>query len=113
MIEDKQSDGSIMIILATDAPVNERQLNRISKRCGIGLGRTGSHMANGSGDIVIAFSNAYTFSHYQKSSAESAYFLRDDHPVMSKLFNAAVETTHESILNSLTMAKTTKGRKKE
>src|SRR5699024_4802083 len=52
--KDMETDGSIMIVLATDAPVNERQLHRIAKRCGIGLGRTGSNMANGSGDIVIA-----------------------------------------------------------
>src|SRR5699024_801391 len=108
--EDMQSDGSIMIILATNAPVNERQLKRISKRSGIGLGRTGSHMANGSGDIVVAFSNAHTFPHYQKSDIEPTYSLRDDHPVISELFNAAAETTNEAILNSLTTAETTKGR---
>ncbi|WP_062109805.1 DmpA family aminopeptidase [Bacillus niameyensis] len=109
--EEEQSDGSIMIVLATDAPVNERQLNRIAKRCGIGLGRTGSHMAHGSGDIVIAFSTAQTFPHHSQSSIEEVKQLREDHPVMTELFQAAAETTNEAILNSLTMAETTTGRK--
>lgn len=104
-----QADGSIMIVLATNAPVNERQLKRISKRCGIGLGRTGSHMANGSGDIVIAFSNASTLPHYQTDSLEKNVQLRDDHTVMTDLFTAASEVTQEAILNSLTMAETTTG----
>lgn len=106
-----QTDGSIMIVLATNAPVNERQLKRISKRSGIGLGRTGSHMANGSGDIVIAFSSASTLPHYQDSSLEKSVQLRDDHPIMTDLFTAASEATQEAILNSLTMAETTTGHK--
>src|SRR5699024_7175239 len=112
LLKPSQADGSIMIILATNAPVNERQLKRISKRCGIGLGRTGSHMANGSGDIVIAFSNASTFPHYQESSLEKSVQLREDHPIMTDLFTAASEATQEAILNSLTMAETTTGHKR-
>lgn len=109
--QDMETDGSIMIVLATDAPVNERQLNRIAKRSGIGLGRTGSHMANGSGDIVIAFSNACTFPHDHESSVEKMTQLREDHPVMNDMFQAAAESVNEAILNSLTMAETTTGRK--
>ena len=108
--KESQRDGSIMIVLATDAPVSERQLKRISKRCGIGLGRTGSHMAHGSGDIVIAFSNAQLFSHNSESSTETVVQLREDHSVMADMFKAASETTHEAILNSLTSAETTSGR---
>ena len=52
-----------MIIVATDAPVDARQLKRLAKRASIGLGRTGSLIHNGSGDIIIAFSNAYTIPH--------------------------------------------------
>lgn len=106
-----QSDGSIMIVVATNAPVNERQLQRISKRCGIGLGRAGSHMANGSGDIVIAFSNAAPLPHYQTSAFEKTTQLRDDHRIMTDLFTAAAEATNEAIMNSLTMAETTTGHK--
>jgi|SRR5690625_4727690 len=108
--KDMETDGSIMIVLATDAPVNERQLHRIAKRCGIGLGRTGSNMANGSGDIVIAFTNNRTFPHHNESTIEEMPQLRDDHAVMNDMFQAATEATNEAILNSLTMAETTRGR---
>ena len=103
-------DGSIMIILATDAPVSDRQLKRLAKRCGIGLGRTGSHYSNGSGDIVIAFSTARTISHQSTEHVEFDHLIRDDHPLMNKLFQGAAEAAEEAILNSLSQAETTKGR---
>ncbi|MGA5688429.1 P1 family peptidase [Cytobacillus pseudoceanisediminis] len=103
-------DGSIMIILATDAPVSDRQLKRLAKRCGIGLGRTGSHYSNGSGDIVIAFSTARTITHQSTEHVEFAHLIRDDHPVMNTLFQGAAEAAEEAILNSLSQAETTKGR---
>ncbi|WP_394137959.1 DmpA family aminopeptidase [Cytobacillus oceanisediminis] len=103
-------DGSIMIVLATNAPVSDRQLKRLAKRCGIGLGRTGSHFSNGSGDIVIAFSTANKVSHQSNHMIETAHFLRDDHPIMNQLFQGAAEAAEEAILNSLSQAETTKGR---
>ncbi|MBX9974850.1 P1 family peptidase [Cytobacillus firmus] len=103
-------DGSIMIILATDAPVSDRQLKRLAKRCGIGLGRTGSHFSNGSGDIVIAFSTANKVSHGSINMMENAHFIRDDHPLMNRLFQGAAEAAEEAILNSLSQGVTTKGR---
>ncbi|MDF1508477.1 P1 family peptidase [Robertmurraya sp. DFI.2.37] len=109
--EDAQTDGSIMIVLATDAPVNERQLQRIAKRCGIGLGRTGSHMSHGSGDIVIAFSTSQTLPHFSSDKKEHQFLFREDRHMMNMLFCAAAEATEEAILNSLTSAKTTYGRK--
>lgn len=108
---DSQTDGSIIIVLATDAPLNERQLQRIAKRCGIGLGRTGSHMSHGSGDIVIAFSTAQTIPHFSEDHKESVIQLREDNAVMNSLFTAAAEATEEAILNSLSRATTTVGRK--
>lgn len=108
---DSQTDGSIIIVLATDAPLNERQLQRIAKRCGIGLGRTGSHMSHGSGDIVIAFSTAQTIPHFSEDHKESIIQLREDNPVTNSLFTAAAESTEEAILNSLSCASTTVGRK--
>lgn len=105
-----QTDGSIIMVLATDAPLNERQLNRVAKRCGIGLGRTGSHMSHGSGDIVIAFSTAQTFSHFTNNQEEPFIQLREDKEVMNLLFTAAAEAAEEAILNSLTCASTTSGR---
>lgn len=109
--EDIKSDGSIMIILATNAPLNERQLKRLSKRAGIGLGKTGSHLAHGSGDIVIAFSTAQTFPHNPTANQETVTQLREDQPIMNELFIGVAEATEEAILNSLLKAKTTKGRK--
>lgn len=108
---DSTTDGSIIMVLATDAPLNERQLHRIAKRCGIGLGRTGSHMSHGSGDIVIAFSTAQTINHFTNSHKEHILQLREDKNMMNTLFTAAAEATEEAILNSLSCAMTTNGRK--
>ncbi|MCH6265547.1 P1 family peptidase [Neobacillus citreus] len=104
------ADGSIIIVLATDAPLSDRQLKRVAKRCGIGLGRTGSHFSHGSGDIVIAFSNAHKIPHFSDETAETRTQLREDHPIMNQLFAAAAEAAEEAILNSLTQAVTTHGR---
>jgi D-aminopeptidase len=104
------SDGSIIIVLATDAPLSDRQLLRLSKRCGIGLGRTGSHFSHGSGDIVIAFSTAHKSEHFSEEPTEQRLQLREDHPLMNQLFTGAAEAAEEAILNSLSQAVTTKGR---
>ncbi|WP_404406225.1 P1 family peptidase [Jeotgalibacillus malaysiensis] len=104
------ADGSIMIVLATDALLSDRQLQRVAKRCGIGLGRTGSHFSHGSGDIVIAFSTAHKIPHESDSIVETRHQLREDHPLINHLFTAAAEATEEAILNSLSQAETTRGR---
>lgn len=104
------TDGSIIIVLATDAPLSSRQLKRVIKRCGIGLGRTGSHFSNGSGDIVIGFSTAHKIPHQSARSTEARLQLREDHPVMNQLFTAAADATEEAIINSLAQATTTNGR---
>lgn len=106
----KPADGSIIIVLATDAPLDNRQLKRIAKRAGVGLARTGSHYSNGSGDIVIAFSTAHKFPHDQLDAKENVQLLRDSHPVMNQLFQGAAEVTEEAILNSLSQAVDTTGR---
>ncbi|RSD21107.1 P1 family peptidase [Mesobacillus subterraneus] len=105
------ADGSIIIILATNAPLSDRQLLRLAKRCGIGLGRTGSHFSHGSGDIVISFSTANQTTHYSDDIIQSSIHIRDDHPLMNELFTASAEAAEEAILNSLSQAETTKGRK--
>lgn len=104
-------DGSIMIVIATDAPLSDRQLKRLAKRCAAGLGRTGSNIDNGSGDITIAFSTANPYEHSTDQHLEDITCLRDDHPVMNQLFQAVVETTEEAVINSLRYAETTDGRK--
>ena len=108
-LEDKP-DGSVMIVVATDAPVNERQLKRLAKRASIGLGRTGTSVHNGSGDIIIAFSNAYTIPHANEVSTVTQTILRDDAPLMNKLFQATIEATEEAVYQSLIHAETTTGR---
>ncbi|MDQ6595908.1 S58 family peptidase [Bacillus salipaludis] len=104
------ADGSIIIVLATDAPLSDRQLKRVAKRCGIGLGRTGSHFSHGSGDIVIAFSTAHKILHFSEGPLEMHTQLREDHSIMNQLFMGAAEAAEEAILNSLSQAETTKGR---
>lgn len=106
----KTTDGSIIIVLATDAPLSSRQLQRIAKRCGIGLGRTGSHFSHGSGDIVIAFSTSHRIPHFSDEIVETRQQLREDHPLMNQLFTGAAEAAEEAIVNSLSQAVTTVGR---
>lgn len=103
-------DGSIMMVVATDAPLYDRQLKRVAKRCAAGLGRTGSYMANGSGDIAIAFSTANSIVHNDNASINSLEFVRDDSPLMNQIFKATAEVTEEAIFNSLKYSKTTHGR---
>jgi len=108
---EKPTDGSIIMVLATDAPLGDRQLLRVAKRTGIGLGRTGSHFGHGSGDIVIAFSTAHKIANQSGAVVETRTQLREDHPVMNQLFAAAAEATEEAIYNSLSQAMTTTGRR--
>ncbi|WP_042357058.1 P1 family peptidase [Bacillus rubiinfantis] len=105
------TDGSIIIVLATDAPLSDRQLRRVAKRCGIGLARTGSHYSHSSGDIVIAFSTANKIPYFSNNMLmETMTQIREDHSIMNGLFMAAAEATEEAIVNSLAQAVTTKGR---
>lgn len=104
-------DGSIIMILATDAPLSSRQLKRISKRAGAGLSYTGSYYAHGSGDIVIAFSTANKYPHSKTLLEERTTFIREDHPIFNAFFKVSASITERAILSSLKKAKTTKGRK--
>jgi len=102
--EPKGARGSIMIVVATDAPLSDRNLRRLAARALIGVGRTGSAMDNGSGDYVIAFStNAGGRRRAGEARRNSPELANDS---MSQLFEAAVEATEEAIYNSLFMAKT-------
>ena len=94
-------DGSIMIVIATDAPLDARNLERLARRALAGLARTGSSMTNGSGDYVIAFS---TVSVTELSSTPPL-----SNNAMSPLFEAVIESTEEAIYNSLLMATTVVG----
>ncbi|MGR3766539.1 DmpA family aminopeptidase [Rossellomorea sp. NS-SX7] len=104
-------DGSIMIILATDAPMNERQLKRLAKRASFGLSRTGSYAAHGSGDIVLAFSTAHRVPHQPTEDNTVSYsFIKEDGEIISALFEMAVDSVEEAIWNALAGAETTTGR---
>ena len=105
----KQADGSCMIIVATDAPLDSRNLLRLAKRSMFGLARTGGISSNGSGDYIIAFSTANKISHISDSSVITTTTLRNDQ--MSSLFLAVIEATEEAIINSLFTAETTLGNK--
>lgn len=107
---EQRPDGSVIIVVATDAPLDNRQLKRLAKRAAIGLGRTGTHIHNGSGDIIIAFSTAYTIAHRQQVPFTETRILRDDHELMAQLFQGVIEATEEAIYQSLFHAATTVGR---
>jgi D-aminopeptidase len=102
--------GSIMIVLATDAPLSERQLRRVAARSSFGLGRAGSFASSGSGEYVVAFSTAHRVPHRADGSHLELRLLRDDSPELRRLFEAAGEVTHEAILNSLCAAGPMEGR---
>jgi D-aminopeptidase len=98
-----------MIVIATDAPVSERQLHRIAKRAAFGLARTGSYAAHGSGDIVISFSTAHRFPHYSNALTNPCAFLVESGEYISRLFEMTVEAVEEAIWNSLCKATTIRG----
>jgi D-aminopeptidase len=95
-------DGSIMMVVATDAPLSDRNLGRIAARAIMGLSRTGSAASNGSGDYVIAFSTAREVRRQGNAARRATEELSND--AMSSLFQAVVEATEEAIYNSLTKA---------
>jgi D-aminopeptidase len=99
--------GSCMIVLATDAPLSSRNLERLARRALFGLARTGSSMDNGSGDFVIAFSTKNAEQHDPKPRTRTVEEVQND--FVSPLFLAAVEAVEEAVLNSLTKATTTEG----
>lgn len=99
--------GSIIMLIATDIPMSSRQLERVANRAAIALGRTGSYMGNGSGDIAIAFSTANRMPHYSEQSLLEMKVIHED--AIDKVFEPAVEALEESIISSLYHAKTTLG----
>jgi D-aminopeptidase len=103
-----QSEGSIIVIIATDAPLDSRQLTRLAKRAALGLARTGSTARHSSGDFMFAFSTAHVIPHYPQEPVYQLAHLADTH--LNPLITATVEATEEAILNALTRATTVTGR---
>lgn len=102
--------GSIMMVLATDAPCSSRQLHRLAVRAGFGLARTGSLASHGSGDFVIAFSTTNRRPQYAETVTARRERLEDEAGVMPVLFQAVIESVEEAIINALLRAETMTGR---
>ena len=98
--------GSIIVVVATDAPLLPHQLKRIARRVTLGLGRLGSISGNGSGDIFIAFSTANAGSGLAQKSANVQMLANDQ---MDSLFEATVQATEEAVVNAMIAAKTMTG----
>lgn len=99
--------GSIVVCLATDAPLNERQIKRLLKRVEIGIGRTGSFAGNGSGDVFVGFSTKNMRSHFESPVESDIKYFSDDK--INPLFRATVEATEEAVLNSLLFSSSVDG----
>jgi D-aminopeptidase len=99
---------SIVIVVATNAPVDARQLNHIARRAILGLARTGSTVRHGSGDFVLAFSTASRVPHYPETPVRDVQLLADTK--LNPIYEAVTEATEEAIINSLLAATTMVGR---
>ncbi len=97
--------GSIMIVVATDAPLSDRNLERLARRALVGLSRTGATLSNGSGDYVIAFSTAQEVRRTPARRSSVATFAELPNEAMTPLFQAVAEATEEAIVNSLLQAR--------
>nr|WP_312580075.1 P1 family peptidase [Sedimentibacter sp.] len=104
----EKEKGSIIIVIATDIPLNERQLKRVAKRSSIGIARTGSHMGNGSGDICLAFTTANKLKHYSDVDIIDTKMIYDNN--IDIVFRGAIEAVEEAVISSLYHADTTIGR---
>ncbi len=108
-VEGDRGDGSIMIVVATDAPIGDRNLRRLASRALLGLGRTGSYASNGSGDYVIAFSTAAALRRSPDAPRLAGEELANADE-LSAVFAAAAEATEEAVYNSLFAATTVTSR---
>jgi D-aminopeptidase len=109
VVENEDADGSIMIVVATDAPLADRNLTRLARRALAGLARTGAAMANGSGDYAIAFSTAESVRRTPARRSQLATVTELPNALLSPLFEAVIEATEEAIYNALCMAATMAG----
>jgi D-aminopeptidase len=106
-LDKTNADGSVIIVLVTDAPLSDRNLDRLARRAFLGIARTGSPMTNGSGDYAIAFSTNTQVRRTPERRAHPSPIVDLPNESMSPLFEAAVEATEEAVINSLFAATTT------
>lgn len=109
VVDKGDADGSIIVVIATDAPLSDRNLERLASRAMLAIGRTGSPVTNGSGDYILAFSTHESVRRRQTGEQQSVPSHGLANREMSPLFQAAVEATEEAILNALFKATTVKG----
>ncbi|TLG76816.1 P1 family peptidase [Culicoidibacter larvae] len=100
--------GSIIVVLATDLPLDARQLKRLAKRAGVGIARTGSYVGNGSGEIAVAFSTAESIAHYAETVISNRLAFHEDS--MEQVFAATAEVVETAIAKSLWSAETVSGK---
>ena len=105
---EKQDKGSIIMLIATDIPLSERQLKRVARRAGVGLARTGSYYGNGSGDIAIAFTTANRVPHYSTGAFVEMKMIDDSQ--IDPVLEMSAEAVEEAIVSSLWHAETLTGR---
>jgi len=108
-VDNGDADGSVMIVVATDAPLSDRNLERLARRALAGLARTGASMTNGSGDYVIAFSTAEGVRRTPNRRNNVSAIAELPNNLFSPLSQSVIEATEEAILNSLFMAETVEG----
>ena len=106
----RESQGSVIVVIATDAPMSSRQLKRLGMRVTFGLARTGTQGGNTSGDFAICFSTTRNRPHHSTMPTLQLPQVVEDSAVINKLFEAVVEATEEAVLNSLFKAETMRGR---
>lgn len=107
-VVEEEDKGSVIIIVATDAPLSSRQMNRVIKRTQTGLARTGSFTSNGSGEVAIGFSTANSVDHYSEEVTVDLKVINENY--IDKFFLAVREGVEEAVLNSMITAETTVGR---
>lgn len=103
-------DGSVMVVVATDAPLAPHQLARLARRVCHGLARTGAVASHGSGDFVLAFSTSNRITHQPTAVTRMVELVQDNASVLDALFLGVIEATEEAVYNALFRAETMEGR---
>jgi D-aminopeptidase len=103
----QRDQGSIIVVIATDAPLDHRQLRRVATRSAAGIGRTGGYYGHGSGDIALAFSTAATVPHYDRHLVRTTRVLTE--AALEPFFEATAEATEHAIVDAMLTAETVRG----
>ena len=106
----KLGGGSIIVIIATNLPLNNHQLNRLAHRGALGIARTGSILSHHSGDFIIAFSTKNRVTHGNKEPFKSGTLLNENSPILSDIFRMTIDSVQEAIYNAMLAAETMEGR---